>query len=144
MTEMLAFLESVRHSRLEQERLRLRIAELEARCTKITASISGVPGGGGSDIQRQYAALADERTRLTAELDKELAATARVEDWIKSLRCDQVLRDVLLYRYINLMSIPQITEAFAAAGIPYSQRRIEHFLADARTMAWLEWKGEHK
>lgn len=143
MTEMLAFLESVRHSRLEQERLRLRIAELEARCTKITASISGVPGGGGSDIQRQYAALADERTRLTEEYDREAKAVEAVEAWIKEIPTP-MSRELLLYRYVNLMSIPRIVEAFENAGTPYSQRWIERLISDALTEAYMKWKGEHK
>jgi len=143
MKPLMDFLESVRHHRLEQERLRMRIAELESRCTKITASLSSTPGSGGSDAQRQWAALADERTKLTDALRDEIDAAAQVEDWIKALPFDPLLIDTLLYRYINLLTVPEITRAFERAGTPYSQRQIERFLAAALAMAWMQWKGEH-
>lgn len=142
MTELISFLNSVRHAKVEQERLQRQIAELDARCTKITASLSAVPGGGNADAQRQWAALADKRALLTDLLEREMHAITEVETWIKELRRERS-REVLLYRYVNLMTVPEITAAFAAAGVPYSQRQIERFLTDALADAYEKWRGEH-
>lgn len=38
------FLGSVRHARLEQERLTERVLELEAQCTRLTAQMRQTPG----------------------------------------------------------------------------------------------------
>ena len=120
-------LESVRHARIEQDRLRARIAEMETRCTKITASMTGMPGGGNADAQRQWAALADERARLTALLTQELQAAREVEAFINRLKTP-IHRDVLALRYVNQMSVPQIRDQLEHSGYCRSQRHIERLL----------------
>lgn len=120
-------LESVRHARIEQDRLRARIAEMEARCEKITPTLSGMPGGGDADAQRQWAALADERKRLTDLLTQELQAAREVEAFINRLKTP-IHRDVLALRYVNQMTVSQITETLRGSGYSRSQRHVERLL----------------
>lgn len=136
------FLRSVRHAKAEQQRLRARIAELEARCTKITANINGMPGGGNADAQRMWSALADERARLTEQLTEELRAAREVEAFLNRLKTD-MHRDVLAFRYINLMTVPEIQEQLAQIGYARSQRQIERLLYWALLEAETLWLREH-
>ena len=136
--ELKAFLESVSVSRTEQERLRERIAELESRCTKITASLTGMPSSGNADAQRQWAALADEKSRLVKQLQREMQKARRVEEFLLRLPV-RLYRDVLMRRYVNLQTVPKITEALAHSGKKRSQRQVERIISNAEREAERLW-----
>lgn len=75
-----AYLASVAEARLDAKRLGLKLRRLEAQATRVTASLTGMPGGGGSDRELLLAKLADMRVdcelaKLRAEeKEKEVAA----------------------------------------------------------------------
>ena len=141
--DLKTFLRSVEHSKAEQERLRERIAELESRCFKMTASLSGMPGGGSSDKERQWAALADEENRLSEQLAREIERARRVERFLDRIPV-KLYRDALMYRYVNLKTVPGVTEALAKTGKRRSQRQVERIIASAERMAEELWRKDHE
>ena len=136
--ELRLFLESVAASRREQERLQERISELEARCTKITATLSGMPGGGDADAERQWAALADEKARLTEQFELEIARAKRVEEFLNAMPY-RLYRDVLMRRYVHLQTVAQITDALGKTGKRRSQRQVERIISGAEREAEKLW-----
>lgn len=95
------FLSSVAEARIEARRLRFRRQRLEAAATRVTANITGMPGGGG-DRERLLVQLADlqddcERARLQAEHQEE-----RVAAFINMLQ-DPVSRVILKLRYCECL-----------------------------------------
>lgn len=136
-----SFLESVAASRVEQERLQERIEELETRCTKITANLTGMPRGGNADAERQLAALADEKTRLTEQIGIEIRRAKRVEEFLNKMPV-RLYRDVLMRRYVNLQTVPKITNALAHSGRARSQRQVERIIANAEREAEKLWLRE--
>lgn len=131
--------------RIEQDRLMSRIAYLRDRCTKITPTLSVVPGGGNSDAQAQWAALADEQRRLTQKLEEELARAREVEAFLDRLPTD-LYRKVLKMRYIDYYTIPAMTAQLGRSGFHRSQRQVERLLKAAMTEAeaeWLKLKGDY-
>ena len=139
------FLESAMACRIEQDRLMQRIALLRDRCTKITPTLSAVPGGGNSDAQAQWAALADEQRRLTRKLEEELARAREVEAFIDQLPT-VLYRKVLKMKYIDYYTIPAMTAQLGRSGFHRSQRQVERMLRAAMTEAeaeWLKLKGDY-
>lgn len=133
-----SFLESALTCRLEQDRLIERIAHLHDRCTKITPTLSQVPGGGSSDAQAQWAALADEQRRLTEKLKEELERAREIETFIDSLPTE-LYRQILKHRYIDYQTIPAIRAALEHSGYRRSQRHVERLLGRALMEAEREW-----
>ena len=140
--ELKAFLGSVAVSRTEQERLRERIIELECRCTKITASLTGMPSSGNADAQQQWAALADEKERLAKQLQREVQRARGVEEFLQRLPV-RLYRDVLMRRYVNLQTVPKITEALAHSGKKRSQRQVERIICNAEREAEKLWNLDY-
>ena len=114
---------------------------MEARCEKITPSLTGMPGGGNADAQRQWAALADERARLTDLLTEELRAAREVEAFLNRLKTP-MHRDVLALRYVNQLTVPQIQDQLQQSGFSRSQRQIERILYWALLEAETQWIRE--
>jgi len=147
MTEyrtVLEFLESVKDSKAEQQRLRERIVELESRCARLTSNLSGMPKGGGMDYDQQFAALADETARLRQELRRELNHARCVEEFIGHIP-NKMHRNLLLRQYVNCQTVPSIVNSLRKAGIDRSQRQVERMLNAARAEAeriWIETKGD--
>ena len=81
----------------------MRVAELEAQCTRLTAQLRATPGGGSSDAQMQWAVLADERRRLTRQMRRAQEQERAVQAFIDRVR-PELYRDILTLRYIDLRS----------------------------------------
>lgn len=96
------FLWSAREAKAEVRRRHLRVQELEARCSSITAKMSGMPGGGGDrhSLEQVYILLSEERTRELDAIREEQAKYHEVEDLINSLP-EQQHRVVLRLRYLR-------------------------------------------
>lgn len=123
-----AFLSSVAEARIEARRLGFRVRRLEARATKLTASLTGMPSGHG-DSGDLLATLADlrstcERSRVQAELQE-----AAVEQFIDRLE-DSTSRIILKLRYcdcLNWVDRPHrrsVIGELGKAGLNYSERQV--------------------
>ena len=116
------FLRSGLEARLEVRRHQRRTEELESRCTRLVAQMTGMPAGGGSGLEATWAALADERQEqrlVQAELDQYHA----VERFIARLG-DPVCRTVLRLRYLEGLSWTQLQKRLYQDGLYYSERQI--------------------
>lgn len=138
-----AFLESVREARFDEARCLERIAVAEARCTQITAQISGAPGGHG-DLHKDSpkAALADLRSLLGNLYKQSVRREIEVESFIATLDED-IHRIILRLKYVDLLHWPQVQKKLEEKGIYYSERQIYRYHGDALQAARARWSELH-
>ena len=138
-----AFLESVRDARFEQRRCELRLEQIEAQCTSVTARITGAPGGGG-DVHKDgpLVNLAQTRQDLMAAYDDEQRRGKEVENFIKLLP-DVRHRAVLSLHYVNLLKWPRVVEEMEKCGLYYSERHIHRLHGQALQAARVLWSELH-
>lgn len=109
------FLGSVLESRIEVKRIERKLAVLEARVTKITTELTGMPGGGPSDRNAALAAFADLNgdyyKRLIAAENREI----EVSDFINRLQ-NPDSRAILKLRYVDCKRWPKVLDALNRAG----------------------------
>ena len=137
------FLESVKDARFNQRRCELKLEQLAAQCTSMTAKITGVPGGGG-DVHKDgpLASLAQARVDLrNAYLEAE-RKEKEVEDFI-SLLPDVRHRAVLTLYYVNLFKWPRVVEEMEKCGLYYSERHVFRLHGDALQQARVLWAEQH-
>ena len=136
----LDFLRSVRWARAQARRTDLRLQELRASATRITAQLSVMPGG-GSDLHRDglRVALADMETRLTEEHQEALAREREVAAFLSRLP-DASHREVLTLRYVSCLRWPQIREELEKAGLYYEERQIYRIHGNALQAARQLWQ----
>ncbi len=91
----------------ELDRSRERVAELSARCRRVTTGWSGLPGGQGEGPERLWAKLADERARA-GELERTVRACRRTVARAIGQVADPLGRQVLQLRYLQGLSWPVI------------------------------------
>ncbi|MCR5663568.1 MAG: DUF1492 domain-containing protein [Oscillospiraceae bacterium] len=128
--------------RLEAERLRRRLALLEARATRVTPILSGVPHGAGdrdgllaslADLSRDYGRMLVEAERRELELNRFLDALPTMES-----------RLILKLYYLDRLSWPKVLERLRVAGLDVSERKLyrlrERALAEA-ARAYSEGRG---
>ncbi len=101
------FLRCALEAEEELDRSRERVAELSARCRRVTASWSGVPGGQGEGPERRWAKLADEKARA-GELERTVRARRRRVARAIGQVADPAGREVLQLRYLQGLSWPVI------------------------------------
>lgn len=131
------FLNSVLESRIEAKRIERKLAVLEARVTKVTAELTGMPGGGTSDRNAALAAFADISRdyyeRLVAAEKREI----EVADFISRLPSSDS-RVILKLRYVDCKRWPKVLEAMNRAGREIEQRQMFKLhgraLAEAREL----------
>lgn len=117
------FLESAQFCDSEVQRCKQKADELEAKCSRLTAQINAMPGGGGPDQNDLLAAYADART-------KELEAAKEAEEQrerVKALiaRIDKPLyREILTLRYLSYHSWNDVRKRLRKAGYYYSERNL--------------------
>lgn len=133
------FLASAMEAKLEIARHKMRAEELESRCTKVTASMSGMPGGGGADAQALWAALADERAKEREAELRETEAYHRVEEFIDKLP-NSDHRAILRLRYLSGMGWVNVQMKLYDAGIFYSERHIFRLHGEALESARELWR----
>lgn len=95
------FLMSVAESRIEAKRLRLRTQRLEAQATKLTASLTGMPRGGG-DSGNLLASLADMREDSIRAMIRAEEQERKVTAFIDRLE-NPVSRMILKLRYCDCL-----------------------------------------
>ena len=117
------FLRSGLEARLEVRRHQRRTEELESRCTRLVAQMTGMPAGGGSGLEATWAALADERQEEQRLVQAELDQYHAVERFIARLG-DPVCRTVLRLRYLEGLSWTQLQKRLYQDGLYYSERQI--------------------
>lgn len=108
-------LNSVLESRIEVKRIERKLAVLEARVMKITAELTGMPGGGTSDRNAALAAFSD----MTRDYYERLVAAEKheieVTDFINRLQ-DSDSRAILKLRYVDCKRWPKVLDAMNRAG----------------------------
>ncbi len=97
------FLRCALEAEEELDRTRERVAELSARCRKVTADWSGLPGGQGEGPERLWAKLADESARA-GELERTVRARRRRVARAIGRVSDPAGREVLQLRYLQGLS----------------------------------------
>lgn len=116
-------LNSVLESRIEVKRIERKLAVLEARVTKITAELTGMPGGGTSDRNAALAAFSD----LTRDYYERLVAAEKheveVTDFINRLQSSDS-RAILKLHYVDCKKWPKVLTALRAAGRDIDERRM--------------------
>ncbi len=105
----------------EQQR---RLSELEALATNCTAKITGLPNGNGvSDKIANYATeIADLKSLLDLNLKKCFYELNRINRFISGID-DSLIRQIILYRFENLMSWKQIEIAIGGNNKAKSLRK---------------------
>lgn len=138
------FLESVRDAKFVQRRCELKLEQLEAECTSITARLSAEPGGGKSDVHKDapLVALAQTRTDLKNAYMAVKQREKEVEDFINKLD-DVRHRAVLSLHYVDLMKWPRVVDEMEKCGLYYSDRHIFRLHGDALQAARNLWDSLH-
>ena len=135
------FLESYRGLMLEATRLGLSARSLWEAATGVTSHLSGMPRSNG-DSEAVKVALA----QATKDTDRRLAEALRkreeIEVFLDGITND-VYRNLLKMRYVDLHHWPVIVEAFEASGIPYCDRSIFNLHGYALDAAREHWKTLH-
>ena len=133
------FLESVRDARFALRRSELKLEELAAQSTSMTARITGALGGGG-DVHKDSAliALAMARESLEQTKAEAEAQVLKVEEFISKLP-DVRHRAVLTFYYVHLFKWPRVVEEMEKCGMYYSDRHIFRLHGDALQAARTLW-----
>ena len=97
-----AYLSSVAEAKIDARRLGFRVRRLEAQATRITTTITGMPGGGGGDKERLLVELADMRAKSEAARIKAEKQEEEVAAFINELS-DRVSRMILKLRYCECL-----------------------------------------
>lgn len=142
--EVRVFLGSVRAAKIDMLRCQQKIQEAEDQCKRITAQVSGAPGGGG-DVHKDgpWAALADQRSLLVGLYEEAIRRETEVERFIGMITdCNQ--RVVLRLRYVDLLPWPSIQEQLQEYGICYSERQIFRIHGEALQAARALWEDIYK
>lgn len=139
--DLQSYLRSVRHAQLEQTRLTERVLAMEAQCTRLTAQIRQTPGGGDHDAQLQWAALADERRRLTRQMHRAMRQEREVQTFLDRVK-PELYRDILTLRYVDRLCWPEVAAALSRAGHEYSERHILRLHGAALQAAQKVWALE--
>lgn len=140
------FLESAKEAKLEIARHRERVEELESRATKVTASLNAMPGGGNSDAQQLWIALAEERDREREAEKRELEKYRAVESFIDRLP-DKMHRMILRLRYLRLLKWVPIQMELYKKGVVYCERELYRIHGEALDVArelWRKRGGENE
>ena len=134
-----AFLDSYREAKFEVRRLGEKLQQLTARVTKMTATLSDEPKGGGADRNQLLAAFAD----ATASVQKKYCAAIKrqqdVENFIDSVGGD-LNRIILRLRYVELMRWPDIQKKMEEANLYYTDRHLFRLHGEALNAARREWE----
>ena len=134
------FLESAQFCDSEVQECKQKADELEAKCSRLTAQINAMPGGGGSDQNDLLAAYADART-------KELEAAKEAEEQrerVKALiaRINKPLyREILTLRYLSYHSWNDVRKRLRKAGYYYSERNLYYLHERALEEAQRKWES---
>ena len=137
------FLESASEAKLEIARHHARVAELESRATKVTASLHAAPGGGGSDTQQIWVVLAEERDKAMEAEKLELERYHAVESFIDRMQ-DKRHRVILRLRYLNALSWIRVQMKLYESGFYYSESHIKKLHGKALNAARELWRKEHE
>ena len=138
-----SYLWGAREALAETRRRHLRVQELEARCTAITAKMNGMPGGGGDrhSLEQAYIALAAERELELAAIREEHRKYHEIEACIAELS-KREHRTVLRLRYLRGLDWGPIQREMARDGLYYSDRHVYRFHEDGlRELLQTVWKG---
>jgi hypothetical protein len=138
------YLNSVRALRVEQERLRLHSEELMTRCAKMTASLTGMPRGGGDGIEALWALLADEDRDYVERLRETRARVAEVEGFIDRTDATDLQKEILKLRYLECMDWRTVQKTLRKSGSWYEERQVFEHHGRALNCARELWEKEHK
>lgn len=136
---VVAFLRSAREAKMEISRYRARVEELESRCTRMTANISAMPGGGNSDAQQLWSALADERRKTMEAERREMETYKEVEAFISKIP-NPTHRAILRLRYLSGLSWVKVQMKLYESGIFYSESHIKKLHRQALGAASALWR----
>lgn len=129
---------SVRDSKAEYERQLMSLEELETIAEAITSHLSKVPKAAGGRKDDTWAALADQRDIVQADLDYYLEAKTTLENELMELIRKPSIRTAMLYRFINCMSYDDI-----AAALQYDVRNV-YYLVQAGKKIYIDWYAKEK
>lgn len=118
-----AYLNSVLECRMEAARSRRKFEMLEARATSITAQLSGMPFGGGSDREALLAALADASGDYYRQMVAAEQRELEVSKFIDSLP-DSSHRVILKLRYVDCKRWSKVLKAYRDNGVEMSERQM--------------------
>lgn len=137
------FLRSVKDARFYQRRCELKLEQLDAQCTSVTAKLTGEPTGGG-DVHKDgpLVSLAQARIDLRSAYLKAEQKEKEVEDFI-SLLPDVRHRAVLTLYYVTLLKWPRVVEEMEKCGLYYSERQVFRLHGDALQQARILWAEHH-
>lgn len=142
--DVLAFLNSVWEARFYMDRASLEIARAEAECQRITAQITGAPGGGGDRHKdAAWAALADHRAILEEQHRQALERKAAVERFVAQLP-DPKHRTVLRLRYVDTLRWPVVLNRLHEYELYYSERQLYRIHGEALNAARTLWAEQHR
>ena len=116
-------LNSVLESRIEVKRIERKLAVLEARVTKITAELTGMPGGGTSDRNAALAAFSDMTRDYYKRLVEAEKHEVEVTDFINRLQ-NPDSRAILKLHYVDCKRWPKVVEALNRAGRDVELRQV--------------------
>lgn len=139
------FLASVGDCRIKAKRLRWKVKSLEDAATKTTATVTGMPRGGGSDKDATLASLIDARDeylRMLIETENYEREVLRLIDQVD----DPTLRSILRLRYCDGLSIQSTLRVLAEEGFTVSERwcyKLQRSAIDAVKPYYEELRRQH-
>lgn len=141
-----AFLASAIEARIEYRRHQRRVKELDSRSNRLSANLTGMPGGGGEEHSQEamWSALADARSAELDAMQKHDRTEKEVNAFIDSLSTP-LYRSLLRLKYLDGLTWVQMTFALREAGVYYSVRQLQrhhgYALSEAREL-WLNMQKE--
>jgi DNA-directed RNA polymerase specialized sigma24 family protein len=130
------FLDSYWEAKREEKRMRRRLAELSARCEKMTQNISGMPRGGGGDSSSAWDALIEAKIAADEQLKYWLRLEKEIESFIDSLS-ERTHRELLRYRYLESLKWETIGDLMSY-NPDYVRMRLHGQALNAAREKWKE------
>lgn len=138
------FLNSARAAHFDAARYNKRVKELEIRCEKVTAELSGMPNGGKDRHgDALWAALSDLREQWMLLYTEAVRNEVKVDEFVRKIEnFDQ--RIVLQLRYVDRLRWPDVLRDLERFGIYCSEREMFRTHREALLSAKILWNSTRK
>ena len=100
------------------------LTRLEARATKMTTHLTGMPGGGQKDSEALLAKLADARAQWADIVQRYVMATTVLTDFINGSPLTDREKDIMLSRYVENRTWPRVLKKVNAHEPKVTERTL--------------------
>lgn len=123
LTPVLIYLRGAKDAAVQAQRHNLRAQRFWEACTRVTTSLTGMPGGSSSTREDKLALYCSECDDELSALWRERAIQQDIAFFIESIS-NPVYRYILQFKYLDYLTWNQVVDALESVGIYYTERHV--------------------